>query len=280
MIVYHGSDYEFDELKICPEHTNSYTYLCGQGPGIYFTDRVSEAYKRGKYVYEIEIPDDVLVNCCDRKWQMEYYRSFVAWMYEKCGIRVDQALRASFAVVGSVCDIDIRVGLVHLIGDHITCQVNNFGEVIFVDVSEFVFEDEDTWVTYLNQAKKFDWMNYHTVYWFERGHDGHKGVILELSDDIRLLSRTCPVCGDHVDFVTGCKSDLRAELDAWFERACPVLSDFTVGRSEKDKLLQDAMRMIRLVSPCHWRRIVLFLENVRKGTVRGNAKREFRFVLG
>lgn len=269
MVVYHGSDHKFDELRLCPEHTYPETFREGKGVGIYFTDLVSEAYNYGKYVYEIEIPDGLVVNCCDKKWRRAYYKQFVDFMRQRFDIRLDKAMKSCLYGERSLDDE---------LNDLIAYDVNDFAEGFLEHVSGCLSVDDATWDTYWAAAVEFDRENYHTVYWFERTRDEHKGVILKLVDGIRLLGRMCPASGVYTDFKTGQEIDFCVELDAWFELVYPALSDPGVDGQEKDRLVQEAVRMIQLRRPWDWGKTMSFLRDVRNGKAKRDATRRFRCV--
>lgn len=281
MIVFHGSDYEFETLRICPEHTYLETLRLGRGPGIYFTDLVSEAYAYGTYVYEIEIPDDVVVSCCDWKWRQQYYGSFIKYMEGKSGIPVDDLVRRECAERYSCEGLGRTALLRKLLEELVMNDVNVFGDALLIEISGY-FPDEldDIWQEADRHAVEFDRENYHAAYWFERTRDEHKGVILKLVDGIRLLSRTRLSAGICTDLRTGAEHDLDAELGAWFAAAYPVLSDPDAGGPRKQQLIRDATRLIQLRYPWRWKKILAFLGRISDGRVKRDAEKRFYSLLG
>ena len=57
MIVYHGSDSNFKQLKISKSLTKRSSTLDNEGVGIYFTTDIDTARGYGKYLYTLEIND-------------------------------------------------------------------------------------------------------------------------------------------------------------------------------------------------------------------------------
>lgn len=277
MVVYHGSDHEFDKLKICCDEDWSRD---GHWPGVYFTDRPSEAFRYGKYIYEIEIPNGRVANWCSKAWRREYYEKFVKWMRKKSGFYVDLAARF-YCWQHRPCTTDPDVFLDEVLLYVCKDDVDGFGYELLMEFIEDVDApysaiDDVTLRAYRECASGFDEAHEYPAFWFLRNREDHKGVIRKLSEDIRLLGRTSPRSGEHVDFLTGHETDLRDELDDWFMKAFPVLSDPDVDGSEKDRLVQEALPKIRLVSVTYPLRTFSFLRKVRNGKVGFDQARRFR----
>lgn len=60
MIVYHGSNSNFKKLRIAKSLVKHQSTLENEGLGIYFTTDKEIARSYGKWIYSLEIPDDMI----------------------------------------------------------------------------------------------------------------------------------------------------------------------------------------------------------------------------
>ena len=88
MIVYHGSERIFKQLKISPSLTRSRSTFTNEGPGIYFsTDRrVAEDY--GRWIYVLDINDKAFVDYRNKSNCMRYVFGIRNELLEKTGIDI------------------------------------------------------------------------------------------------------------------------------------------------------------------------------------------------
>lgn len=87
MIVYHGSGHCFRQLRICRKYMRESSEH-NEGAGIYFSIDRNVACGYGKYIYTLNINDDVLVDFRKRGDVKKYLAHVESEVYRATGIRI------------------------------------------------------------------------------------------------------------------------------------------------------------------------------------------------
>lgn len=91
MIAYHGSSHNFRTLRLCPKYTGQSTRE-NEGVGIYFSTNRSVAESYGKYIYTLEINDDVLLDFRKKTVARKYVNTMLADVRKKTQVPVQNYL--------------------------------------------------------------------------------------------------------------------------------------------------------------------------------------------
>lgn len=105
MIAYHGSCHNFHALRLCPKYTGQSTWE-NEGVGIYFSTNRSVAESYGKYIYTLDINDDVLLDFRKKSEARKYVNTMLTDVRKKTKVPVqnylDVSSLADFIVNGRV----------------------------------------------------------------------------------------------------------------------------------------------------------------------------------
>ncbi|MCI5760068.1 MAG: hypothetical protein MR218_08465 [Eubacterium sp.] len=120
MIVYHGSSHNFHTLRLCPKYTGQSTRE-NEGVGIYFSTNRSVAESYGKYIYTLEINDDVLIDFRKKSEARKYVSAMLTNIRKKTKVPVQNYLGASsladYIVNGTVCIANLGEREINLLLD-------------------------------------------------------------------------------------------------------------------------------------------------------------------
>lgn len=90
MLVYHGSNSNFKQLRISKSLVNRENTLTNEGLGIYFSTNKEIASSYGKYLYTIDINDRILLDFTKRQICERFINSITNEVYKKHGFNLRQ----------------------------------------------------------------------------------------------------------------------------------------------------------------------------------------------
>lgn len=90
MLVYHGSNSNFKQLRISKSLVNIESTLTNEGLGIYFSTNKEIASSYGKYLYTIDINDRILLDFTKRQICERFINSITNEVYKKHGFNLRQ----------------------------------------------------------------------------------------------------------------------------------------------------------------------------------------------
>lgn len=90
MVVYHGSNHRFRSLRIEKSLVECRSTMTNEGLGIYFSKNKEVAKSYGRYVYTIDIPDEVVIDFTDRATCKRYYKDLIKTIDEKNHIKLEE----------------------------------------------------------------------------------------------------------------------------------------------------------------------------------------------
>jgi hypothetical protein len=88
MIVYHGSDSNFKQLKISKSLVKSRSTEVNEGYGIYFSTDIEVAKSYGKYIYTLEINDKVLHDFRRHYDCITYMTKLISMLEDETGVNL------------------------------------------------------------------------------------------------------------------------------------------------------------------------------------------------
>lgn len=90
MIVYHGSNSRFKQLRIAKNLVKSNSSLLNEGMGIYFSLDKSVAYSYGKYLYTLELNDEYVIDFRKLTACKQYIANVCNYIKDKEGIYINR----------------------------------------------------------------------------------------------------------------------------------------------------------------------------------------------
>lgn len=90
MIVYHGSNSNFRQLRISSTLTKYESTMNNEGPGIYFSTDKNVARSYGKWIYILEINDRVLKDFRNKQVCIGYVNSIIKEIQKKYSIDISK----------------------------------------------------------------------------------------------------------------------------------------------------------------------------------------------
>lgn len=88
MIVYHGSDSNFKQLRIAKDLVKRISTADNEGMGIYFSTDKMVARSYGKYIYTLEVNDDCFLDFRKESVCKSYVNKIIQEVYQKCGVNL------------------------------------------------------------------------------------------------------------------------------------------------------------------------------------------------
>lgn len=88
MIVYHGSDSNFKTLRISKSLVKHKSTFDNEGLGIYFSTNIETAKSYGKYLYILEINDNVFMDFRKLAICKSYLGNIVSYVYQNSCINI------------------------------------------------------------------------------------------------------------------------------------------------------------------------------------------------